>query len=63
MKQEIADLRGTMIHQTQSPQMAEEKRRLRTQKGIRGIGLLTLLVGFVGGYLLRRPDENRYGLR
>jgi len=63
MKKEIEDLKNKILHQNKTPDMASEKKSLAKRKEIYGIGIAALVVGLIIGYLVRRPDRNRYYLR
>jgi SH3 domain protein len=63
MKREIEDLKNKAVHQNKSPEMATEKDSLAERKGIYVVGTGALLLGVIIGYLVRRPDKNRYYLK
>lgn len=63
MKKEIDDLKKRTIHQNRSLETTTEKNTLTKRKEIYVIGIVALLVGLIIGYLVKKPDKNRYLLR
>ena len=63
LKKEIEDLKDKILHQSKTPEMATEEKSLLKRKEIYGIGIAAIVVGLIIGYLVRRPDKNRYYLR
>jgi len=63
MEREIEDLKKKTIDQNRSLETAAEKDSLVKRKEIYVIGIVALVVGLIIGYMVRRPDKNRFYLR
>jgi SH3 domain protein len=63
MKREIEDLRNRMTQQSENPAGGTTRTSLTKRKETYLIGIGALLGGFIIGYLMKRPNRNRYYLR
>lgn len=63
MKKEIEDLKKKNTQQNGDPRMATENQSLAKRKEVYVIAIVALLVGLTIGYLVRRPDKNRFYLK
>jgi SH3 domain protein len=67
LKREIETLKGKIIDQNESLEMAEEKFKEKyvpeNRKILYGTGILALIAGIIMGFLLRRPNRNRFYLK
>ena len=63
MKNEIEELRRRITQQNESLEKARDKYRWQNRKTIYGAGFSALLIGLTVGYLVRRPNRNRFYLK
>jgi SH3 domain protein len=63
MKREIEDLRNRMTQQSENPAGGTTRTSLTNRKKTYLIGIGALLGGFIIGYLVKRPNRDRYYLR
>ncbi len=63
LKNEIEDLRKKVIQQRKSLEAAKEQKSFLKRKEVYGTGIVALALGLAVGYLVRRPDKNRFYLR
>ncbi len=67
LKREIEELKNRIIDQNRSLEMAEEKFKDKyvseNRNILYGTGILALVAGAIMGFLLRRPNKNRYYLK
>ena len=63
MKREIEDLRNRMTQQSENPAGGTTRTSLTNRKKTYLIGIGGLLGGFIIGYLVKRPNRDRYYLK
>jgi len=63
LNKEIEDLRKKVVQQSKSLEAAKERKSFFKRKEVYGTGIVALALGLIVGYLVRRPDKNRFYLR